>query len=138
VADPYVLVDTNAFITLTRGRAQVERLLRYVEDSRMVLSFATVAELRLGARVQNYSEASLRRLEADVTVSIVVAPTDALSHEWAGLVAEARAMGHALGQPAQRHDAWIAATARLFDLPILTEDADFAGFPGLGLLLNEP
>jgi predicted nucleic acid-binding protein len=52
----------------------------------------------------------------------------------ARLTNQARNMGHALGQPAQKHDAWIAATALLFDIPLLTEDGDFQGFPGLKLL----
>jgi predicted nucleic acid-binding protein len=43
-------------------------------------------------------------------------------------------MGHALGQASQAHDAWVAATGRYYGLPILTDDRDFEGFPGLVLL----
>lgn len=105
----------------------------------MVLSFVTVAELRLGAQVREYNEESWRRMESEIGGSVIVSPTDDLSREWARLVCEARGMkpGHALGQPSQAHDAWVAATARLFNLPLLTEDGDFAGFPGLRLLLED-
>ena len=138
MANPFVLVDTNAFIHLTRGRSKAEALRPFVERSRMVLSFVTVAELRLGAEVRGYNEESRRRMESEIGGSVVVPPTDELSHEWARLTCEARAMnpGHALGQQAQAHDAGVAATARLFDLPLLTEDGDFGGFPGLRLLLD--
>lgn len=130
----YVLVDTNAFINLTRGRERSTHLIPHVEGRRMVLSFVTVAELRLGAHTRGYAPASWRQLDADISAAVVVSPDDQLSHEWARLVAEARRAGHALGQTAQAHDAWIAATARLYELPILTEDADFEGFGSLRLL----
>jgi predicted nucleic acid-binding protein len=100
----------------------------------MVLSFATVAEVRRGAYRLGYNEDSWRRLEADIAAAVVVTPTNALSHEWAQLTNEARGVGHALGQGAQAHDAWIAATGRYYGLPILTDDSDFEGFPGLMLL----
>jgi predicted nucleic acid-binding protein len=101
----------------------------------MVLSFATVAEVRRGAYRLGYNDESWRRLEADITGAVVVAPTNALSHEWARLTNQARGMGHALvGQGAQAHDAWVAATGRYYGLPILTDDSDFEGFPGLVLL----
>jgi tRNA(fMet)-specific endonuclease VapC len=138
VSEPYVLVDTNAFIHLTRSRERAERLRQYVENSRIVISFVTVAELRLGAHIRNYSEDSCRRMESEIAACVVVPPTDELSQQWARLVSAARGMspGHPLGQPAQAHDAWIAATSRLFDLPMLTEDSDFAGLPGLRLILR--
>lgn len=103
MANQFVLVDTNAFIHLTRGRSKAERLRPFVEQSRMVLSFVTVAELRLGAEVRGYNEASRRRMESEIGGSVVVPPTDELSHEWARLTCEARAMnpGHALGQQAR-------------------------------------
>lgn len=100
----------------------------------MVLSFATVAEVRRGAYRRGYNEESWRRLDADISAAVVVAPTNTLSHEWAKLADQARAMGHALGQPAQAHDAWVAATGRHYGLPILTDDGHFEDFPGLTLL----
>ena len=73
-------------------------------------------------------------MELEISSSIVVPPSDELSREWARLSDEARKMGHALGQKAQAHDGWIAATARLYHLPLLTDDGNFDGFPGLRLL----
>jgi predicted nucleic acid-binding protein len=81
-----------------------------------------------------YNEESWRRLEADIRAAVVVTPSNELSHEWARLTNEARSTGHALGQASQAHDAWIAATGRLYGLPILTDDSHFENFPGLVLL----
>ena len=104
----------------------------------MVLSFATVAELRRGAYRMSYNENSWRRMESEVSAAIVVSPTTDLTHEWARLTNEARSVGHALGQKSQSHDAWIAATGRLYHLPILTDDTHFTNFPGLTLLPPRP
>lgn len=130
----YVLIDTNAFINLTRGRESTSRLLPHVDGKRIVLSFVTVAELRRGAYVRGYGEESWRQLDVDVSSAVVVPPNDGLSHEWAKLVAEERREGRALGQAAQAHDAWVAATARFYGVPVLTEDDDFEACPRLQLL----
>jgi predicted nucleic acid-binding protein len=134
IGDRFIVVDTDAFVHLSRGKARAEVLSRYLEGRRIVLSFATVAEVRRGAYRVGYNEQSWRRLEADINAAVIVAPTNELSHEWARLTNEARALGHALGQKAQAHDAWIASTGRLYGLPILTDDSDFEGFAGLQLL----
>ena len=130
-----IVVDTNAFIYLTRGSSAIASTYGpHVDGKRMVLSFATVAELWRGAATRNYNDKSRRHLAADIDVTIVVPPNDELTKLWGELTAEARSMGHALGQPAQTHDAWVAATARLYNLAILTGDSDFKGFPSLTLL----
>lgn len=130
-----VIVDTNVFIYLVRGSSvSAAKYAPQVEGKRMVLSFATVAELWRGAATRNYNEESRKRLAADIDVAIVVPPNEELTKHWGELTASARAEGHALGQAAQSHDAWVAATAQLYDLPILTDDSDFQGFPGLTLL----
>jgi predicted nucleic acid-binding protein len=138
MADPYVLVDTSAFINLTRSRSRAAVLRPYVEASRVVLSFVSVAELRRGARRRGYNQDSWRRMELEITGAVVVPPTDDLSNEWARLSDDARQQGHPLGGKAHAHDGWIAATARLYDLPLLTEDGDFEGFGGLRLLPPRP
>jgi predicted nucleic acid-binding protein len=134
MADPLVLVDTDVFIWLTRGKAKAADYAPLVAKKRIVLSFATVAELWLGAETAGYNAASRHRLEADIGGTVVVTPDNDLTHEWARLRAEARRMGHALGQPGQQHDAWIAATARLYKLPLVTDDGHFDGFPGLTII----
>lgn len=135
MATQHLVVDTDIFVWLTRGKKQAAPYAPLVAGKRMVLSFATVAELWRGAHTQKYGEASQNKLEADIGLAVVVPPTNALTHEWADLTASARSSGHPLGQKAQAHDAWVAATARYFEIPLLTgNQAHFQGVKGLRLL----
>ena len=135
MATQHVVVDTDIFIWLTRGKKHAAPYAPLVTGKRMVLSFATVAELWRGAHTQKYNDASKNKLEADIGLALVVPPTNNLTHEWASLTASARSTGHPLGQKAQAHDAWIAATAKYFEIPLLTgNQAHFQGVDGLQLV----
>ncbi|HKA67323.1 MAG TPA: PIN domain-containing protein, partial [Solirubrobacterales bacterium] len=106
---------------------------------RIVLSFATVAELWRGAYTQKYNDANRTKLEADIGLAVVVPPNNQLTHEWARLTAQARAASHPLGQKSQAHDAWVAATAKHFDIPLLTgNQAHFQKIDGLRLIPLPP
>jgi tRNA(fMet)-specific endonuclease VapC len=131
----YVLVDTDVFIWLTRGKEQAARYAPLVSGKRIVLSFATVAELWRGAYARDYNETSRRNLEAAIGLTVVVSPTNELTHAWAQLSNETRAAGHPLGQKAQAHDAWVAATARHMKIPLLTNNRrHFENIEGVGLV----
>jgi tRNA(fMet)-specific endonuclease VapC len=137
VADRYVVVDTDVFIWLIRGKAQATDYAPLVEGRHIVLSFATVAELWLGAERRGYGDGSRRELESRIAVSVVVRPTHDLTVAWARIVAQARGMspGHPLGQQEHAHDAWVATTAIHHGLPLLTgNQRHFAGLPGLDLV----
>jgi predicted nucleic acid-binding protein len=138
-ADDYVVVDTDVFIWLIRGsRSTRQKYGAHVAGKRIVLSFATVAELWRGAAARGYEEASRSRLRAAIEACIVVSPTDALTQEWARLTDEARRAGHPLGQASQTHDAWIAATARYYGVPLLTDNVrHFIDLPGLDVIEAE-
>lgn len=81
-----------------------------------------------------------RRLRATINSLVVVPSTDDLAEEWARVVTEARTLGQALGaaelgKNVHAHDAWIAATARLRSLTLLTGNRrHFEGLPGLQLV----
>ena len=131
----FVLVDTDVFIDLTRGKERAVQYLPLVEGQLLVLSFVTVAELWRGAYRLSYNEASRNRLRADISACVVVNPTEAITHEWARLTNECRQAGHPLCKSDHAHDAWIAATARHHSLPLLTNNKrHFEGCPGLQLV----
>jgi predicted nucleic acid-binding protein len=135
VSVQHVVVDTDIFIWLTRGKQEAATYAPLVAGRRIVLSFATVAELWRGAQAMGYGEDSRRNLETDIGLAVVVPPTNALTHVWAKLTDGARKAGHPLGQKAQAHDAWVAATARHLDLPLLTGNRrHFEGLPDLRLI----
>lgn len=131
----HVVVDTDIFIWLQRSKKRATLYAPLVAGKRLVLSFASVAELWRGAYAQGYNENSRRRLEAAIGLAVVAPPTAKLTHQWARLTNDARTTGHPLGQKAQAHDAWVAATACHFGLPLLTGNRrHFEGLPGLDLV----
>ena len=133
------MLDTDVVIDLIRGGDRAGRWRPALEDRLPVVCFVTVAELWKGAYVSRYPEDRRRALRATIN-SLVVPSTDDLAEEWARVVAEARSLGHALGvaELGKNHhapDAWIAATARLRKLPLLTGNRrHFEGLPRLELL----
>lgn len=132
-----MLIDTDVFISISRSKKKLADYAPHLAGRLIVLSFASVAELWLGANVRGYGDQSRRKLRAEIASTVVVPPTADLTHAWAALVAEARGMspGHPLGQRSQYHDAWVAATARHYSLPLLTGNRrHFEGLPGLELL----
>ncbi len=133
--DDFVLLDTDVFISLTRGRRSAAAYAPLVEGRLLVLTFVSVAELWRGAYHRGYNENSRRRLEASIGATVVVPPTDGMTHTWARITDAARRAGQALGQKAQAHDAWIAAAAIHHELPLLTGNVrHFDGVDGLVLV----
>ena len=104
---------------------------------RLGISFQTVAEIRFGALVAGWGPARLQRMEERFEVAAVIPPHNQLSLEWATLRWECRVIGHGLHEKSHFGDLWIAATARLADLPLVTHDAVFDGTPGL-TVIREP
>lgn len=113
---PSVVVDTDVFIWLARSKKQAVLLAPLVVDKR-------------------HGDESKRDLDRKLEASVVVPPTRDLTERCARLTDEARRRGHPLGQGAQAHDAWVAATALVLDLPLLTGNRrHFDGIEGLDLV----
>jgi predicted nucleic acid-binding protein len=95
----------------------------------------TLAELEYWGQVRNWGER--RRTELNNYLArFVVAHTNADLCRWWGVVyTEARRKG----MPIQPADAWIAATALLYDIPLVSHNpADFAGVAGLTVISEAP
>jgi predicted nucleic acid-binding protein len=122
------LADTSLFIANESGRAIAwER----VPDS-MRVSIVTVAELRAGVLAAADLETRARRLATlDRALRIEAVPIDEIvASAWATLRVALRDVGKRM----KANDAWIAATAIALGVPLVTQDADFDGVPGLGVV----
>lgn len=75
----------------------------------IVVSFATVTELRYGALKAGWGELRRRGLERDLCRLVIVQPDDALMRVCAELRDRCERSGHGLGQKAHESDRWIAA-----------------------------
>jgi len=121
------LADTGLFI----GQEQ-ERKLAGEVPGELVISVVTVAELRLGVLMASTLEARARRLDTlRLVESLEPLPIDdAVASAWARMVAKLRAAG----RKAPLNDSWIAATAIAHGVPVVTQDADYDGLPGLNVI----
>jgi predicted nucleic acid-binding protein len=120
------IADTSVFIARESGRP----LDAYTDDAEIAVSIVTIAELETGvlaATAPGVRAARLRTLRDVENLTALPIDRDVAS-AFATLVVETRAAGRGrLGV----QDAWIAATAIAHDADLLTQDADFAGVPGL-------
>ena len=133
-ADP-LLLDTDVFSFLLKGSPAADPWIPLVQGKYLLLCFVTVAELLLWAETRKWGEAKRQLLHAKIDTTTVIPFNEALMAEWAAVVAEARGKGHPLGAKAQANDAWIAATARLYGVPLATGNlAHYAGIDGLDLV----
>jgi tRNA(fMet)-specific endonuclease VapC len=101
----------------------------------LVLSFMTVAELDRWVIQRNWGEARRNWLDQYLEPFVILPYTRALCTKWAEVTATAQARGYRI----ECADAWIAATALLYDLPLVTHNrADYRGVPELTLISHGP
>ncbi len=114
------LLDTSVWIAAESGRSLATELL----PAEAAISVVTVGELAAGvlAAVDARTRALRLRTLNDVA-DIEALPVDVdVARRWAELRVQLRSVGHR----APANDVWIAATALVHGLPIVTQDDDFA------------
>lgn len=122
------LADTSFFVGLEAERVAEQTL----ADFDLGVSAITLGELRLAvlsASNRDKPEAASRRLATyQLARQFDPIPVDErVSDAWALLVAQLRSQR----RKAPINDTWIAATAIAHDLPVVTQDTDYAAMPGL-------
>jgi tRNA(fMet)-specific endonuclease VapC len=127
-----VLLDTNIVSFLLKGDSRIEAYLSFLEQKQLAISFMTVAELYQWAFIRNWGQARIRQLENKLQHDYLVLPADITTcRYWA----KVRADCQALGKPISSQDAWIAATALHYQLPLITHNVkDFIHITQLNLL----
>lgn len=127
----HALADTSVFIGLENARFDEETM-----PASVSVSVVTIAELRLGVLMaSNVSDRARRMATLRLAESLEPLPIDdAAANAWATLVAQLRDQG----RKAPLNDSWIAATAIARDLPVMTQDGDFDGMPGVAIIRPAP
>lgn len=126
------LLDTTVFIARESGRPL--RFERFPTEA--AISIVTKAELRAGILAAEDPEIRDRRLATwDSIAEMAVLPIwGAVDRAWAGMRAYLRASDRRVNA----NDVWIAATAAAYEIPVLTQDADFSALSGvMGLSVIE-
>lgn len=124
----YVVIDTNVVIYLLIGSPLSKRFEPYLLRKTPVLSFQSVRELRLIAHRRGWGERRLQDLEGFFLRAVIANANDLITRRWARLMYDQTIAGSRI----EPSDAWIAATALVYDCPLLTNDRkDFDRIAGL-------
>jgi tRNA(fMet)-specific endonuclease VapC len=125
-----VVLDTDVVSFLFKSDTRAQRYLPLLQDRQWFISFMTEAELEQWALLANWSEKRVDWLRLFLSRFVVVPSSHDLVLKWAEAMVAARRNGRRI----ETADAWIAATALLYDVPLLTHNkADYLGVPGLRL-----
>jgi predicted nucleic acid-binding protein len=126
-----VVVDTDVVSFLFKGHPTGSLYAEHLAGSVLLISFMTVAELERWALQFQWGRARLDRLHAHLGRFTVVPSSPDLCHVWAEITIAAQASGRRI----ECADAWIAATAVLYKVPLVTHNrSDYLGVPRLRLI----
>lgn len=132
-----VVVDTmvvSAFVNERRDPATAAEYRQLIDGRSVVISFATVTEMRYGTRKADWGELRRRELERTLARLVVVQPDDELMTTCAELRDRCERGGAALGQKIHEADRWIAATALHLGIDLVSDDSVFQDVDGLTVL----
>ena len=123
-----IVLDTDVVSFLFKADTRAQMYLPQLQDRQWFISFMTEAELEQWALLANWSEKRVVWLRLFLSRFVVVPSSHDLVLKWAEAMVAARKNGRRI----ETADAWIAATALLYDAPLLTHNkADYLGVPGL-------
>ena len=123
-----IVLDTDVVSFLFKADTRAQMYLPKLQDRQWFISFMTEAELEQWALLANWSEKRVVWLRLSLSRFVVVPSSHDLVLKWAEAMVAARRNGRRV----ETADAWIAATALLYDAPLLTHNkADYLGVPGL-------
>jgi tRNA(fMet)-specific endonuclease VapC len=131
----FVLVDTDV-VSFTFKRDTRRSLYRgHLDGKLLFISFMTVAELDPWADARNWGKRKRAELAAFLQPYTVIDSDRELCRTWAQVKNVAQRAGHHLDTA----DAWIAATALLYEVPLITHNrGHFAHIQGLRVISESP
>jgi tRNA(fMet)-specific endonuclease VapC len=125
------LFDTDVVSFLLKGDTRLDKYASILQGYQLALSFMTVAELFQWAAVRNWGTQRIASLERSLTNYLIIPVNIELCRIWGNL----RADRQKIGRPLSAQDAWIASTALLHSLPLVTNNLkDFQNIPKLQVL----
>lgn len=130
-----VLLDTDVLSFLFKQDSRAEIYKPHLEGKLGVISFMTVAELDFWANVRNWGAARRAALSAFIDPYTVINSDRQLAYMWAEIRSEVMQNGYHIDTA----DCWIAATARLHGIPLLTHNHNhFLHVSGLTTISAHP
>jgi tRNA(fMet)-specific endonuclease VapC len=125
-----VVIDTDVASFLFKGDTRADLYRQHLDGQLILIAAQTRAELELWTLERNWGTRRREQLGAFLG-NFVLAPLDeSLCLRWAQVDGARRA-----GRPVSTADAWVAATALAYGVPLVTHNAaDFAAVAGLKVL----
>jgi len=125
-----VVLDTDVVSFVFKSDTRAELYLPCLEERQWLISFMTEAELEQWALLSGWSAKRVEWLRVFLRRFAIVPSSHELALKWAHVMVSARRAGRRI----ETADAWVAATALLYDAPLLTHNtSDYLGVPGLRL-----
>jgi predicted nucleic acid-binding protein len=126
-----VVVDTDVVSFLFKRDSRASLYEAHLTGRDLVISFMTLAELKQWPLQKNWGEIRRRKLDEHIQKFTILHSDNDLCLKWAEVVESGRRRGRAIDSA----DAWIAATALLFDVGLVTHNRKhFAGVEGLTII----
>lgn len=113
-----VVVDTDVVSFEFKGDSRADLYDRHIEGKQAVISFMTIAELYKWAEDRDWGERRRAQLEEHMRSFTRHASSEALCRIWAEVMTGAAREGRRI----EVADAWIAATAIIRDVPLITHN----------------
>lgn len=115
-----VLLDTNIVSYLFKRDTRAEQYAEHLRNRELAIAIMTIAELLQWAAVRGWGEARVIRMEQHLE-RYTTLPVDVdTCRQWAFV----RTVRSAAGLPISPQDAWIAATAIRYQIPLVTHNPD--------------
>ncbi len=125
-----LVIDTNVVSYLHRSDVLGDGYLALIDRRPAGVTLLTLQELHYGMNLGRWGFKQRCSLDA-ILSTFAVLPARAVIAEVCGNL---RAERERVGMPIDLADAWIAATALWYDLPLVTHDRDLEAIPGLRVL----
>ena len=128
------VIDTDVLIDLERGAALDRLYTEHIPPGQLRVSLVSIAELQVGIEYAKTPEMRASRedfLELVLREFRLEAPSVKTAVEAGRVVHQLQSQGQRIG----KHDSWIAATARVLGVPVVTANvAHFERVQGLHVI----
>jgi predicted nucleic acid-binding protein len=126
-----VVVDTDVVSFIFKGDTRGTLYRPHLDGQIAVIAAQTRAELELWTLERNWGARRKDLLRQELRKYVLAPFTEAVCLRWAQILDNARRTG----RPVSTTDAWVAATALAYAVPLVTHNSsDFAGIPGLTII----
>ena len=131
----HIVVDTDVVSFLFKQDTRAALYRPHLDDKLAVISFMTLAELDRWVLEHHWGEKRQRQLQGFLQDFVSAYCDRDLCRKWAEAITGARRRGC----PIETADAWIAATALLYNIPLVTHNRNhYVGVDGLSVISEAP